>query len=54
MTHFDCPIITARTDKLGPSASWIAGVNEGGVALQALDPLSCFTVPHPYSLICAC
>lgn len=50
-SHLDCPIIATGADELGPSAGWVAGVNEGGVALQTLDPLTCFTVPHTYSLV---
>ena len=53
-SHLHCPVIAAGADELGPSSGRVAGVNEGGVALQTLDPLACFTVPHTYSLVCAC
>ena len=53
LLYLDGPVITAGTDELGPSTGWVTGVNEGGVALQALDSLSSFTVPHSYSLVCA-
>lgn len=53
LIHLYCPIITAGTDKLGPSAGRVAGVNEGGVALQTLDSLAGFAVPNTHSLVCA-
>lgn len=52
-SHLDCPVIAAGADELGSSAGRVAGVNEGSVALQTLDPLTCFTIPHTYSLVCA-
>lgn len=52
-THLHCPVVTAGADELGSTASWVARINEGSVALQALDPLACFTVPNTYSFVCA-
>lgn len=52
-SHLDGTVVTASADELGPSAGRVAGVNEGGVALETLDPLPCLTVPHTHSLVCA-
>lgn len=52
-SHLHSPIVTAGADQLGTTAGWVAGVNEGSVALQTLDPLACFAVPHAYSFVCA-
>lgn len=50
-SHLDCTVIAAGADELRPSPGRVAGVYEGGVALQTLDPLSCLTVPNSYSLV---
>lgn len=50
-SHLDGTVVAASADELGPSAGRVAGVNEGGVALQTLDPLPCLTVPHTYGLV---
>lgn len=52
-SYLDCPIIAASANELRAPPGWVAGVDERGVALQTLDPLTSFTVPHTHSLVCA-